>query len=84
MQRARYFTNLRHILEWIMRIMVLVFLLPVEDNLSPLHIACGSVAVLCSWLTLIQYLTVVPIMGVYIVVVQTIFWTLMKVCRMKS
>ena len=84
MQRARYFTNLRHILEWIMRVMVLVFLLPVEDNLSTLHIACGSVAVLCSWLTLIQYLTVVPIMGVYIVVVQTIFWTLMKVCRMKS
>lgn len=79
-QGPRYFTSLAHVLDLTMRIMVIIFLLPVDDELSTLHIGCGSIAVLCSWTTLIQYLKVVPFLGTYIIVVQTIFWTLMKVC----
>jgi hypothetical protein len=63
-----------------MRILVYLFLLPVEEELSTAHIASGSIAVLNSWITLIQYLKVVPVMGIYIIVVQKIFYTVMKVC----
>ena len=63
-----------------MHILVYLFLLPVEEELSTAHIASGSIAVLYSWITLIQYLKVVPVMGIYIIVVQKIFYTLMKVC----
>ena len=63
-----------------MCILVYLFLLPVEEELSTAHIASGSIAVLYSWITLIQYLKVVPVMGIYIIVVQKIFYTVMKVC----
>ncbi|CAB3998223.1 Transient receptor potential cation channel subfamily A member 1 [Paramuricea clavata] len=78
MQRFRYFTKLSHYLEMAMHIMVILFLLPVNKILTKTHIGAGAFAVLYSWMTLIQYLKVVPVMGIYIIVVQTIFWTLMK------
>ncbi|CAB4040323.1 Hypothetical predicted protein, partial [Paramuricea clavata] len=73
-----FFTNDSHYYEMAMRIFVYLFLLPVEEELSTAHIASGSIAVLYSWITLIQYLKVVPVMGIYIIVVQKIFYTLMK------
>jgi predicted alpha/beta hydrolase len=84
MQGFRYFTKLSHYLEMAMHIMVILFLLPVNETLTTTHIGAGAFAVLHSWMTLIQYLKVVPVMGIYIIVVQTIFWTLMKVCDLKS
>ncbi|XP_028403677.1 transient receptor potential cation channel subfamily A member 1-like isoform X3 [Dendronephthya gigantea] len=78
-QGFRYFTISAHYMEVVMRIIVVVYLLPIEEEVSLRHVSIGSIAVLHSWLTLIQYLKFVPVMGVYIIVVQRIFWTLLKV-----
>ena len=82
MQGFQYFTKLAHYIEVAMRITVVVFLL--SDSDESVQIGAGSFAVLYSWITLIQYLKLVPIMGIYIIVVQTIFWTLMKVCHVNK
>ena len=64
-----------------MRFMIISYLLPVEDKISPTHITCGSFAILYSWTTLIQYLKLAPVVGLYIMVIQEIVGTLMKVCE---
>ncbi|CAB4030156.1 transient receptor potential cation channel subfamily A member 1-like [Paramuricea clavata] len=78
-QGIKYFTKVSRYYEISMRILVYLFLLPVEEEISTAHIASGSIAVLYSWITLIQYLKVVPVMGIYIIVVQKIFYTVMKI-----
>ena len=80
-QGFRYFTIPAHYIEVAMRITVVVYLLPIEKELSLKHLSSASIAVLYSWITLIQYLKFVPVVGVYIIVVQRIFWTLLKVCE---
>ncbi|XP_028398178.1 transient receptor potential cation channel subfamily A member 1-like [Dendronephthya gigantea] len=82
-QGLRYFKMPRHYLEIMLHVTVVMFLLPVTEELSLVQIGSGSFAVLFSWFTLIQFLKVLPVMGIYIIVVQKIFWTLMKVCANK-
>ncbi|XP_028398166.1 transient receptor potential cation channel subfamily A member 1-like isoform X2 [Dendronephthya gigantea] len=77
-QGLHYFKMPRHYFEIMLHVAVVMFLLPVTEELSLVQIGSGSFAVLLSWFTLIQFLKVIPVMGIYIIVVQKIFWTLMK------
>jgi hypothetical protein len=56
------------------------FLLPVNEELTAKQIGCGAVTVMLSWANLMEFLKLVPVIGIYIILVQNIFWTLMKVC----
>jgi hypothetical protein len=56
------------------------FLLPVNEELTAKQIGCGAVTVMLSWANLMEFLKLVPVIGIYIILVQKIFWTLMKVC----
>ena len=55
------------------------YLLPVEKALTPQQIGYGAVSVLLSWINLMQFLKLVPVLGIYIILVQKVFWTVMKV-----
>jgi hypothetical protein len=59
--------------------MVMFYLLPVEKALTPQQIGYGAVSVLLSWINLMQFLKLVPVLGIYIILVQKVFWTVMKV-----
>jgi hypothetical protein len=39
----------------------------------------GAVSVLLSRINLMQFLKLVPVLGIYIILVQKVFWTVMKV-----
>ena len=74
-----FFTRKHRVIRVALYISVLPYLLPVNQNLSARQIGYGAVTVLLSWLNLIQFLQLVPFLGIYIILVQKIFCTLMKV-----
>jgi hypothetical protein len=57
----------------------MLYLLPVTQELTAKQIGYGAVTVMLSWTNLMQFLKVVPVIGIYIILVEKIFWTLMKV-----
>ena len=78
-QRFEYFRHLRHYYRLGLFISVICYLLPVNDAITDKQIQFGAVAVLLSWVNLIQFLQLIPVLGAYIIVVHKVFWTLMKV-----
>ena len=78
-QRFQYFCRLRHYYRLGLFISVICYLLPVNGAITDKQIQFGAVAVLLSWVNLIQFLQLIPVLGAYIIVVHKVFWTLMKV-----
>ena len=78
-QGFKYFMQLKHYVQWTLFISVLMFLLPVNKKLTTTQRGSGSISVFFSWSILIQFLRIVPLVGVYILAVQKVFWTFMKV-----
>jgi hypothetical protein len=78
-QRSHYFTYRRHYYRLALCIIVMCYLLPVEKALTPQQIGYGAVSVLLSWINLMQFLKLVPVLGIYIILVQKVFWTVVKV-----
>ena len=78
-QRLIYFKNPRHYYRLAVCITVLFYLLPVHKAIKPEQIGYGAVAVFLSWLNLMQLLKFIPVLGIYIILVQKVFWTLIEV-----
>ncbi len=79
MQPFYYFTTTCHYYTLALFISVMLYLLPVNQELTAEQIGYGAVTVMLSWTNLMQFLKVVPVIGIYIILVEKIFWTLMKV-----
>ena len=77
--RFKYFLHLRHYYRLALLISVTFYLLPVNAAITVKQLQFGAVTVLLSWVNLIQFLQLIPVLGAYIIVVQKVFWTLMKV-----
>lgn len=79
-RRLYYFISLRHYYRLALVICVMFFLLPVNQALTPKQLGWCATTVLLSWLNLVQLLKLAPTVGIYIILVEKIFWTLLKVC----
>ena len=79
-KRLEYFRHLRHYCRLALLFCVIFYMLPVNNAITEKQIQFGAITVLLSWLNLIQFLELIPFLGVYIIVVRKVFWTLMKVC----
>ena len=79
-ERFHYFTSLRHYYRIAFYISVMLYLLPVTQAITVKQIGYGAITVMLSWINLLQFLKLFPVLGVYIIVVEKVFWTLMKVC----
>ncbi len=79
MQPSHYFTTTCHYYRLALFISVMLYLLPVNQELTAKQIGYGAVTVMLSWTNLMQFLKVLPVIGIYIILVEKIFWTLMKV-----
>ena len=78
-QRFQYFTVVYHYYRLALFVSVMLYLLPVNQEITANQISYGAVTVFLSWTNLIQFLKIVPVIGTYIILVEKIFWTLMKV-----
>ena len=74
-----FFTTPYHYYRIAFYVSVLSYLLPVNEAITAKQIGYGAVTVFLSWVNFIQYLKVVPVLGIYIILVEKVFWTLVKV-----
>ena len=59
-----------------------MFLFPVNEKTTGLQNRSGVISIFVSWIKLMQYLRMVPVLGVYILVILKVFRTVMKVKMM--
>lgn len=74
----RYFKQVTNYLEWTLFISVLYFMFPVRRFKTERQFGVGSIAVFLTWFNLIWYMRRVPDIGTYILTLQKVFKTLMK------
>ncbi|XP_046847838.1 transient receptor potential cation channel subfamily A member 1-like isoform X2 [Xenia sp. Carnegie-2017] len=77
-ERLRYFRDIYHWYRLAQIICVTVYLLHSSHNLAPTQIGFGAVTCLLSWVNVIQFLKLTPMFGIYVIVVEKVFWTLVK------
>lgn len=80
-ERLRYFRDIYHWYRLAQIICVTVYLLHSSHNLAPTQIGFGAVTCLLSWVNVIQFLKLTPMFGIYVIVVEKVFWTLVKVIK---
>ena len=79
-QQLRYFAEIGRYYKLVMLFSVMFYMFPVGDKLTVKQIACGAVTVFLSWLNIMQVLKLIPVLGVYIILVEKVFWSVAKVC----
>jgi hypothetical protein len=79
MQGFHYFTAPYHYYRIAFYISVMSYIFPINDEITERQLGYGAVTVLLSWSHLIQFLKVVPVLGIYIILVEKVFWTVVKV-----
>lgn len=75
----RYFKQATNYFEWILYLSVLYFMFPVRSNKTVRQMGVGSIAIFFSWFNLIWFLRRIPDIGTYILTLQKVFKTLLKV-----
>ncbi|XP_028403676.1 transient receptor potential cation channel subfamily A member 1-like isoform X2 [Dendronephthya gigantea] len=78
-ERFYFFTSIRHYYRIALYISIMLYLLPVNQAITVNQIQYGAITVMLSWLNLLQFLKLVPFLGIYIIVVENVFWTLLKI-----
>ena len=79
-QQLRYFAEITRYYKLVMLFSVTFYMFPVGDTLTVKQIAYGAVTVFLSWLNITQVLKLIPVLGVYIILVEKVFWSVAKVC----
>jgi hypothetical protein len=78
-QRWRYFKQFSNLFEWTLYVCVLYFMFPVRKTKTERQFGAAAIAVCISWFNLIWFLRRVPDIGTYILTLQKVFITLVKV-----
>jgi transient receptor potential cation channel subfamily A protein 1 len=78
-QRWRYFKQVSNYFEWTLYVCVLYFMFPVKKTKTARQFGAAAIAVCISWFNLIWFLRRVPDIGTYILTLQKVFKTLVKV-----
>ena len=78
-QRWRYFEQGSNYAEWTLFACVLFFMFPLSNEKSQRQAGVGAIAVCISWFDLIWFLKQIPDIGTYILTVQEVFKTVIKV-----
>ena len=78
-QRWRYFKQATNYFEWTLYFFVLYFMFPVRNTKTERQSGAAAIAICISWFNLIWFLRRVPDIGTYILTLQKVFKTLIKV-----
>ena len=78
-QRWRYFKQATNYFEWTLYFFVLYFMFPVKNTKTERQFGAAAIAICISWFNLIWFLRRVPDIGTYILTLQKVFKTLIKV-----
>ena len=68
-----------NVLEWILYICTFVFLLPVNETKTKSQIEAGAIAIFIAWINFIWFLKRLPMFGIYVVLTNKVFMSLLKV-----
>ncbi|XP_028406994.1 transient receptor potential cation channel subfamily A member 1-like isoform X2 [Dendronephthya gigantea] len=77
-QRWRYFKQVSNYFEWTLYVCVMVFMFPVRKTKTEDQFGAAAIAVCISWFNLIWFLRRIPDIGTYILTLQKVFKTLVK------
>ena len=66
-------------LEWILYICTFVFFLPVNETKSKSQIEAGAIAIFIAWINFIWFFKQQPTFGIYVVLTNKVFQSLLKV-----